>query len=376
MQIEAPNRLRGRLQRLGSALRAPAVADTAGWSVVAVLTILALATTAMVLRPSRGRPPSEAAPDVHLISTPPATADDPVNFTVSPVAVQAFSHAQARIWNRALPYSADPVRPAAALIAPASDIEAYGRALDCLTAAVYYEAGSEPAQGQAAVAQVVLNRTRHPAYPRSVCGVVFQGSERLTGCQFSFTCDGAMARAPSPAGWARARSVASAALNGAVVPEVGTATHFHTDWVAPYWAPRLSKIVAIGAHIFYRWKGVWGLPSAFTRAYPGLEPVVARMVALSTIAAAHPAEIVLATEPMLAAPAPFVDPAPRPPAPLAEDRAEAQAPPAEWSAVALAAPEPIVPVAHRDAPVMADPMISPSALPGPRRQRIAAPSGW
>ena len=70
------------------------------------------------------------------------------------------------------------------------------RALECLTAAIYYEAASESDDGQRAVAQVVLNRVRHPAFPGTVCGTVYQGSERA-GCQFSFACDGAMARAPS-----------------------------------------------------------------------------------------------------------------------------------------------------------------------------------
>ncbi|MFN5901342.1 MAG: cell wall hydrolase, partial [Novosphingobium sp.] len=69
------------------------------------------------------------------------------------------------------------------------------RALQCLAAAVYYEARSESDVGQRAVAQVVLNRVAHPSYPNTVCGVVYQGSERTTGCQFSFTCDGSLAKA-------------------------------------------------------------------------------------------------------------------------------------------------------------------------------------
>src|SRR3546814_13220413 len=90
------------------------------------------------------------------------------------------------------------------------------RSIECLAAAVYYEAGSESVDGQRAVAQVVLNRVRHPAYPNSVCAVVFEGAQRATGCQFTFTCDGAMRRTPSVAGWERARKVAEAAPAGKV----------------------------------------------------------------------------------------------------------------------------------------------------------------
>ncbi|MFT2129823.1 cell wall hydrolase, partial [Staphylococcus epidermidis] len=92
-------------------------------------------------------------------------------------------------------------------------------------------AANETLQGQASVAQVILNRMRHPAYPKTVCGVVFQGSERTTGCQFSFTCDGAMGRPPSAEGWARARAVAASALNGFVAADVGMATHYHANYV-------------------------------------------------------------------------------------------------------------------------------------------------
>lgn len=148
-------------------------------------------------------------------------------------------------------------------------IDSRDMALDCLTAAVYYEAASESAQGQRAVAQVVLNRMRHPAFPKSICGVVYQGSERTTGCQFSFTCDGSLARHPSPTGWQRARGIAFAALAGVVEPTVGTATHYHTDWVVPYWASSLDKVSVIGAHIFYRWKGYWGHRAAFSGTYVG-----------------------------------------------------------------------------------------------------------
>ncbi len=149
------------------------------------------------------------------------------------------------------------------------------RALQCLSMAVYYEAASESYDGQRAVAQVVLNRVAHPAYPASVCGVVFQGSERHTGCQFTFTCDGSLTRRPAVRSWATAQSVALAALSGEVFAPVGTATHYHTHAVNPYWASSLELIGSIGAHRFYRWKGRAGLADAFSMSYRGGEPLAA-----------------------------------------------------------------------------------------------------
>lgn len=149
-----------------------------------------------------------------------------------------------------------------------------GRALQCLTTAIYYEAASEPDAGQRAVAQVVLNRVAHPAWPNTVCGVVYQGSERPS-CQFSFACDGSLARRPMAVFWERARRVAADALAGQVYAPVGLATHYHTSAVRPYWAPSLSFIGTIGAHRFYRWSGAAGRPAAFVSVYSGGEPVAA-----------------------------------------------------------------------------------------------------
>lgn len=146
------------------------------------------------------------------------------------------------------------------------------RATNCLTSAIYYEAGNEPEDGQRAVAQVVLNRVRHPAWPNSVCGVVYQGSERPDSkCQFTFSCDGAMARMPNTANWIRARRVATAALSGAVYAPVGLATHYHTLAVHPDWANSLTTVAVVGAHIFYRWQGVNGTARAFAARYTGRE---------------------------------------------------------------------------------------------------------
>ncbi|MBW8784758.1 MAG: cell wall hydrolase [Novosphingobium sp.] len=149
------------------------------------------------------------------------------------------------------------------------------RALECLTTAIYYEAASEPDAGQRAVAQVVLNRVAHPSFPKTVCGVVYQGSERSSGCQFSFACDGALARAPSRFFWLRAEEVARQALAGSVYAPVGLATHYHTIAVHPYWADTLSFIGTIGAHRFYRFGGPAGAPATFRFAYAGGEPIAA-----------------------------------------------------------------------------------------------------
>ncbi len=140
------------------------------------------------------------------------------------------------------------------------------RDLDCLTQAAYYEARGEGRDGMRAVAQVVLNRVRHSAFPNSVCGVVFQGAGRRTGCQFSFTCDGSMRGPVNQAAWNRARAVASAALSGAVFAGVGNATHFHTTAVSPAWRHSLVPVGQVGDHMFYRFGGRSGSREAFSYA--------------------------------------------------------------------------------------------------------------
>ncbi|HYI64238.1 MAG TPA: cell wall hydrolase [Allosphingosinicella sp.] len=146
------------------------------------------------------------------------------------------------------------------------------RSLECLAQAVYYEARGESDDGQRAVAQVVLNRVRHPAYPNSVCGVVYQGSGRSTGCQFSFTCDGSMNAGIEPYAWDRARRIADAALAGAVYRPVGLATNYHTTAINPYWAPSLVPQTVVSAHIFYRRPGGSGTADAFNQAPSEDEP--------------------------------------------------------------------------------------------------------
>jgi hypothetical protein len=200
---------------------------------------------------------------------------------VEPLKLQAVAPEDARAINAGIPFSTAP-NPAARAFRLYGNGDSQARAVDCLAAAVYYEAGDD-AVGQRAVAQVVINRVRHPAFPKTVCGVVFQGQERSTGCQFTFTCDGAMLRyAPGPAAWQRARDVARLALNGSIYKPVGHATHYHTDWVVPYWSSSLDKITAVDTHLFFRWAGWWGTPPAFTRSYVASEPNVPRMARLSS----------------------------------------------------------------------------------------------
>lgn len=223
-------------------------------------------------------------------------------------------------------------KPQLAVPASAFAVSAFSRdpfaqaaALDCMTAAVYYEAANESISGQRAVAQVILNRVRHPAFPDSVCGVVFQGSERATGCQFTFTCDGSLYRKPSPALWSQARTVAAGALGGFVEASVGHATHYHAKYVVPYWAPSLTKLTTIGMHIFYQWKGGWSKPSAFSDRYAAAELMPAK---LRTALNAY----------LISAPNPVDDPA----LPALSAAVETQQPPAKVnseSRIALTASE-------------------------------------
>jgi spore germination cell wall hydrolase CwlJ-like protein len=154
------------------------------------------------------------------------------------------------------PVAAQPFRLGGALDA--------SRDLECLTQAAYYEARGEGRDGMRAVTQVVLNRVRHPAFPKSVCGVVFQGAARRSGCQFSFTCDGSMRGAVNRAAWNRAREVASSALSGGVFAPVGNATFFHTTAVSPGWRNAMVRVGQVGDHLFYRFGGRSGSRGAFT----------------------------------------------------------------------------------------------------------------
>jgi|tagenome__1003787_1003787.scaffolds.fasta_scaffold20961087_2 spore germination cell wall hydrolase CwlJ-like protein len=201
-----------------------------------------------------------------------------------PMLIRQLAPAQALQVNEQIPVAQGP-NPAATPFVFKGDAAGRKQALECLASAVYYEAGSQDDNGERAVAQVVLNRVRHPAFPASVCGVVYEGSTRTTGCQFTFTCDGSLYRQPDAEGWRRAYKIAEAALSGSVYAPVGYATHYHANYVVPYWASTLAKSAVVGAHIFYRWAGGWGRPAAFTEAYAGREPnaIALRNAALAVV---------------------------------------------------------------------------------------------
>src|SRR3954454_14665290 len=200
------------------------------------------------------------------------TAPNTGSITVAlPNLVRPLTPEQAVERNLERPFDAAPDTPAQKFQLKADD-GSRQRALECLAQAVYYEAASEGPEGQRAVAQVVLNRMHHPGFPSTVCGVVYQGSELPTGCQFTFTCDGSLLRTPVPALWSAARRIAIEALDGRVDAALGHATHYHADYVLPYWADSLLKQVQIGHHIFYRLRGTLGSSAAFSQRYGGIEP--------------------------------------------------------------------------------------------------------
>lgn len=244
------------------------------WLVWAVLFIgLPMAVAGWESRPQSANTPPRfaAAVQVKRLLTPPPP--------VEPLQVYALPRDKAVALNAAVPFSRDP-NPAARPFLFAGSETDLARATDCLAAAEIFEAGDD-AVGEQAVAQVVLNRVRHPAFPKTVCGVVFQGQERRTGCQFTFSCDGALARTPGQAAWLRAQEIARAALAGKVYTPVGYATHYHTNWVVPYWSDSLDKIVEVGTHIFFRWRGWWGTPPAFRQTIDKGEPVIGRIARFS-----------------------------------------------------------------------------------------------
>jgi spore germination cell wall hydrolase CwlJ-like protein len=197
-----------------------------------------------------------------------------------PMVLRDVAPTEASRINASIPFSADANPRAPSTVFRAGSPVDQFRSLQCLAEAIYYEARSESEDGQRAVAQVVLNRVRHPAWPGTVCGVVYQGPLRAGGgCQFTFTCDGSLMRMPYGADWARARRLAAEALAGQVFAPVGLATNYHTHQVLPDWAFRLPKATVIGNHIFYRLPGAWGGAAAFSQAYRGREPSPATVMA-------------------------------------------------------------------------------------------------
>lgn len=233
----------------------------------AISIILALAFAALAM--------FGGAPDARVAATAPPAAPAPLDALPASAEdegtiLSALPIDDARARNAAVPFAeTDPA--AARPFAFRGNSTDRSRARDCLALAAMAEAGADDA-GQRAVMQVILNRVRHPAFANTVCGVVFQGSERPTGCQFTFTCDGSLARSYSDDLWRAARQRAGEALDGYVHTPVGTATHYHADYVYPVWSDDLDKIAAVGPHLFFRWRGWWGTRAAMSARYTGGEP--------------------------------------------------------------------------------------------------------
>lgn len=145
-----------------------------------------------------------------------------------------------------------------------TDAEEMLRQKQCLATAIYYEARSETTAGQLGVAEVIVNRVNDHRYPNSICDVVYQGATRTTGCQFTFTCDGAMDKAPRGAKWDKAKTVAAHVMMDLNERKTGGATHYHATYVNPVWNSGLIRTNQIGLHIFYRFPrgSEWSVASA------------------------------------------------------------------------------------------------------------------
>ena len=204
---------------------------------------------------STGASASPTTPGVRraiaLSSTTPAPVEaTPIEIAAAPVSLQSPRLDRNGGFGEALAPRADDNRPR---YTDLIDPENMNKEQRCLAEAVYFEARSESAEGQAAVAQVVLNRVKSGLYPTSICGVVYQNRHRHLACQFTFACEGKALRIGESESWEQAKRVASAVLEGKTyLADVGSATHYHANYVRPYWARRLKKMDVIGRHIFYK----------------------------------------------------------------------------------------------------------------------------
>lgn len=190
---------------------------------------------------------------VTLASTTPAPVEaTPIEIAAAPVSLQSPRLDKGGFGTSHMSKSGEGTAPRYADLIDPDNLSKEQR---CLAEAVYFEARSEPEEGQAAVAQVVLNRVKSGLYPSTICGVVYQNRHRHLACQFTFACEGKALRVTDKVSWERAKRVASAVLEGKTyLAEVGGATHYHANYVRPYWAKRLRKMDVIGRHIFYKLK--------------------------------------------------------------------------------------------------------------------------
>jgi spore germination cell wall hydrolase CwlJ-like protein len=202
--------------------------------------------------PSAGGATPAVPRAVALSSTTPAPADaTPIEIAAAPVSFHfGLSPRRDRAGNTSV-VARDPAeKPNYAELVNSDNLSREQR---CLAEAVYFEARSEPEEGQAAVAQVVLNRVKSGLYPSSICGVVYQNRHRHLACQFTFACEGKALRITDSESWRSASRVAKEVLEGKTyLADVGAATHYHADYVRPRWAKRLKKMDVIGRHIFYK----------------------------------------------------------------------------------------------------------------------------
>lgn len=183
-----------------------------------------------------------------MSSTTPAPFDEQLPVIYAPAILVALDKGRNAARSAAL--RGDAGRPDYASLINRSNAEREER---CLAEAIYFEARSEPEAGQAAVAQVVLNRVKSGLYPASICGVVYQNRHRYLGCQFSFACEGKSLRITEADPWKTAVRIAGEVLNGKTfLADVGGSTHYHATYVRPRWAKRLKKTDRIGSHIFYK----------------------------------------------------------------------------------------------------------------------------
>ncbi len=193
-----------------------------------------------------------ATPSWPLARALAAVSPKPASTTVkAPAAVSGFIAARTDLSDR----------PAYATLIAAKD---RARQLRCLAEAVYFEARSEPVAGQAAVAQVVLNRVRSGIYPATICGVVYQDRQRPFACQFSFACEGKALRVDEPGPWATARRIAEGVADGKIYDKrFASAINYHAVYVRPFWAPTLKRLDRVGLHVFYAMRpGLYWAPGA------------------------------------------------------------------------------------------------------------------
>lgn len=132
--------------------------------------------------------------------------------------------------------------------------------VQCLAKNIYFEAKSESREGQVAVGLVTINRVLSEKYPDTICDVVWQkGKHPTTGkwvAQFSWTWDGKEDKPVNKKAWAEAQRIAEAMLaerslfNFADFTE--GATHYHADYVSPYWRNSFTPVLTVDTHLFYR----------------------------------------------------------------------------------------------------------------------------